>query len=218
MSIQTRVVAALVALAWSAGLAIADTAAVERSAKLRSGPGSQYRALAVVRRGAVVDLSGCTANWCEVSWRGRRGYLALSVLGAARSPAAIVTAPPPSYYVAPGPSYYYDDYPGFDYPGYAYAPNVSTSPAPRSYHRSGRWSGRHFWRGSAGWAGRQGPVGSAGTRPQIGAAPPPVTGGSVTTPRATDGATTGSIKSAVTGAPSVAAPPASTSAGPRGEN
>jgi uncharacterized protein YraI len=135
-------------LALSSGLAAAIPATLERSAKVHSGPGSKYQVVATLRRGTVVDVSGCSGSWCEVAWRGRHGYVAHTVLAAGPGPAAVA--------VAPGPASYVDDYPGFDYPGYAYEPNIVVT--PRRYRRSGRWQGWHHRPGGTGWAGRPDPL------------------------------------------------------------
>jgi uncharacterized protein YraI len=131
-------------LALSSGLAAATSATLERSAKVHSGPGTKYQVVATLRRGTVVDVSGCSGAWCEVAWGGRQGYIAHTLLAAGPVPAAVG--------VAPSQAYYADDYPGFDYPGYAYEPGIAV--APRPYRRSGRWPGWHHRPGGTGWAGR----------------------------------------------------------------
>src|SRR6266540_3460800 len=105
--ITKRVFAAAALLTFSAGLAAAAPASVERSTKMRSGPGPKYRVVATLPRGSVIDVGDCAGAWCESSWRGRHGYVVRTSLASARAPAAVGGAPAPSYY---------DDYPGFDYP------------------------------------------------------------------------------------------------------
>jgi uncharacterized protein YraI len=124
-----------------------------------------YRVIGMLPRGATVDVSGCTAGWCEVPWRGARTYVAQSFLTlrsvtpvAAVAPMpAYAIAPDPSYVIAPDPSSQSDDYPGFDFPTTAYAPAGSAYPAggaaavPRWSHR--RWSAWRHRYGRA-WTSR----------------------------------------------------------------
>jgi uncharacterized protein YraI len=43
---------------------------------LRAGPGAGYAALTAVPAGAAVHLRKCGDGWCQVSWRGLRGWVA----------------------------------------------------------------------------------------------------------------------------------------------
>jgi len=146
MLLARKLICSAALLALSSGLAAAAPATLERSAKVHSGPGIKYQVIATLRRGTVIDVSGCSGAWCEVAWRGRRGYVAHTVLAAGAVPGVAG--------VAPSQAYYADDYPGFDYPGYAYEPGIAI--APRPYRRSGRWPGWHHRPGGTGWAGRPG--------------------------------------------------------------
>src|SRR5262245_24677307 len=114
--------AIIVGLAVLAAAAVAAPAVVDRSAKLRTGPGAGYHILATLPRGTAVDVRGCSAGWCEIVWSGGRGFIGQTLLA--------VAGMPPATAIAPGVGYDGDDYPGFDYPGTAYAPtfNVATSP------------------------------------------------------------------------------------------
>jgi uncharacterized protein YraI len=193
-------------LAISSGLAAAMPATLERSAKVHSGPGTKYQVIATLRRGTVIDVSGCGGAWCEVAWRGRQGYVAHTLLAAGPVPAAAG--------VAPGQAYYVDDYPGFDYPGYAYEPSIVV--APRRYRRSGRWPGWHHRFGGTGWAGRPDPLPTGATpgvrMPRAGnfAPGPNAPGGGVAGARSTlaTGAAANSVRGSIgTGAaPIVSAP------------
>lgn len=140
-------------LAISSGLAAAAPATLERSAKVHSGPGTKYQVVATLRRGTAVDVSGCSADWCEVAWRGRHGYVAQTRLAAGPGPAAVS--------VVPGPAYSVDNYPGFDYPGYAYEPSIVV--APRRYRRSGRWPAWYHRSGWTGWARHSDPLPTGAT-------------------------------------------------------
>jgi uncharacterized protein YraI len=149
MSLVRTVIGSVALLALSSGLAAAAPATLERIAKVHSGPGSKYQVVATLRRGAVIDISGCRGAWCEVAWRGGHGYVAHTLLAAGPTAPAVMG-------VAPGQAYYVDDYPGFDYPGYAYEPGIVV--APRPHRRSGRWPGWRHRPGGTGWAGRANPV------------------------------------------------------------
>src|SRR5215216_7073733 len=131
-------VAALLVIA-SAVVAAAAPATVERSAKLRSGPGTGYGVIATLPRGATIDVNGCSSGWCEVAWDSRHGYVAQRLL------ASTVTSPTVAATPIPATEDHFD-YPGFDYPGTAYAPAVGVTVAPRWSHR--RWSDwRHRYGG-----------------------------------------------------------------------
>jgi len=121
-------------LALSTGL-VAAPATVEPSAKVRAGPGTTYKVVATLPRGAVIDVGGCSGGWCEVAWRGRPGYVARTLL-AFNSGSA-------SGDFVPGSGSYEDDYPGFDYPGYAYVPSGAVPPLPRWHRYRGRLIGWH---------------------------------------------------------------------------
>jgi uncharacterized protein YraI len=116
------------AAAWSfailVSVASASPAMVETDAKVRSGPGTQYRALAVVQGGSTVVLLGRSGRWCAVDYGPHQGYVACSLLGAGERIG--VVRPPmasfgsnyagadyrPQLYAAwPAPNYpYYRDY------------------------------------------------------------------------------------------------------------
>ena len=135
----------------AAGAAAATPAFVDRSAKLRSGPGPGYHILATLPRGTSVDVRGCRAGWCEIAWSGGRGYVGHNLLALAAIAPAVTVVPG-----APYDDGY--DYPGFDFPGIAYAPSFAIVNGPRwSYRRWSRWQQRPgAWRGP----------------PQLGANPP----------------------------------------------
>jgi hypothetical protein len=155
-----QILGAALLLALSSGLAAAAPASLERSAKVRSAPGTGHQVLATLPRRAAVDVVSCSGGWCEIVWRGGQGYIAQALLALRGAPPAAVVAP------APGHADDYD-YPGFDYPGYAYAPSTGVFVAPRWPHRSGRY-GRHH-RPAPGWAGRS-------YQPQAGGLPTSRTG------------------------------------------
>jgi uncharacterized protein YraI len=194
-------------LAISSGLAAATPATLERSTKVHSGAGTKYQVIATLRRGTVIDVSGCSGAWCEVAWRGRQGYVARTLLAAGPVPAAAG--------LAPGQAYYVDDYPGFDYPGYAYEPSIVVT--PRRYRRSGRWPGWHHRLG--GWAGRPDPLPTGATpgvrnferMPRAGnlaPGPNPSSGGGLSGARSTGAAAASGMRGSIAAgaAPTVSAP------------
>jgi uncharacterized protein YraI len=164
LRLRTRWVGVAAAVMLSAGIAAAAPATLERNAKVRSGPGTSYAVVATLSRGSVLETNGCTGGWCEIAWRGGRGFVAHSLLALGGAPAAAA--------IVPRPIYDGNDYPGFDYPGYApgyaYAPALGPAVpvAPRWYRDRRRWSGWHHRPYGAGWAGRpsQPPIGAAGAR------------------------------------------------------
>ena len=69
------------------GLSPARTAQVVKGANIRSRPKSGSSVLGVVPKGASVDLVGCKV-WCEIVYKGKRGYVYKDfVAGAGGSPA-----------------------------------------------------------------------------------------------------------------------------------
>jgi hypothetical protein len=148
----SRLLPAAVLVVLSTATAAASPAITERSAYLRAGPGTSYRIVGMLPRGAAIDVAGCTGGWCEVPWGGGRTYVAQSLLALQGTAPAVIVAPGQPYGAAFDPPYESDDYPGFDFPGTAYAPATSsyaptagigapaagTAALPRWSHR--RWS------------------------------------------------------------------------------
>ena len=52
------------------------------SVNMRSGPGTNHGVIAVVPRGAGVDVHDCVTKrgWCRIEWRGRSGWIAQRLL------------------------------------------------------------------------------------------------------------------------------------------
>jgi len=48
------------------GAAMAYPASTTADLNLRTGPGTQYRVIGSMPRGARVDVAGCSRGWCEV--------------------------------------------------------------------------------------------------------------------------------------------------------
>lgn len=57
--------------------ALAQDASVTVDLNMRAGPGSQYPVITTIPGGRSVDIYGCESglNWCDVSWRGNRGWV-----------------------------------------------------------------------------------------------------------------------------------------------
>lgn len=122
-------------LALSSGAVLAAPAMLETNANVRSGPGTQYRALTVLPAGATVDVMNCSGRWCAVAYGERQGYIARSLLDfgqaamAVQAPVQIYGSYPAhgAYYVGP----VYADYYSFG----AYGPDGAW-PAPNyPYYR-----------------------------------------------------------------------------------
>ncbi|MBO3762347.1 SH3 domain-containing protein [Ciceribacter sp. L1K22] len=62
---------------------------------LRAGPSTNYPAVTVIPAGAGVDIYGClnTANWCDVGFRGIRGWVSGSYLQAGYQQRRVYVAP-----------------------------------------------------------------------------------------------------------------------------
>lgn len=69
-----------------AGVAMAYPAAATADLNLRAGPGTQYRVIGAMPRGARVEVLGCSRGWCEVQWGGRRGFASERFLSPAVAP------------------------------------------------------------------------------------------------------------------------------------
>ena len=81
------VVLALAASLLAGGLTLADSAQAANGyttgdVNMRTGPGVNYPRIAVIPRGAAVTIRGCVRNhrWCDVSWRGWRGWVSARYL------------------------------------------------------------------------------------------------------------------------------------------
>lgn len=81
------VVLALVAGLLAIGLTLPDTARAADgyttgNVNMRTGPGVNYPRIAVIPRGADVTIRGCVRNhrWCDVAWRGWRGWVSARYL------------------------------------------------------------------------------------------------------------------------------------------
>ena len=90
--------ASLAALALAAAVtvpSIANAAQTNGSVNLRTGPGRDYARLTTIPGGAYIEVYGCSASWCQVSWNHWNGYIA------SRDIASDVRYTTPPRYVAP---------------------------------------------------------------------------------------------------------------------
>lgn len=57
--------------------ALAQNAEVTTDLNMRAGPGTQYPVITTIPDGRGVNIYGCESglNWCDVSWRGNRGWV-----------------------------------------------------------------------------------------------------------------------------------------------
>lgn len=131
MSLSNKLMAsglAVLALLATAGAAFAAPAYATGNVNVRSGPGTGYARIDVLRRGDQVDVQGCEGSWCYVEKRGPDGWVSSSYLsrsGGYQPPPVVVRPSPPPYYDPypprpphwnPRPSYPYPSHPS--YPGY----------------------------------------------------------------------------------------------------
>jgi uncharacterized protein YraI len=91
-------------LGFSVAAASAGPARVFSNTNLRQGPGTTFGVVAVVPGGTVVEVTGCSGEWCTANWQGRVGYMIATHLDLQAGPVAprVVTVYPEPYY---GPYY-----------------------------------------------------------------------------------------------------------------
>ena len=72
----------LAMMVFAAGAAEAAPGYATANVNLRAGPGTQYPIVAVLHAGDPVEINGCISSWtwCDVEWRGYRGWAAGSSL------------------------------------------------------------------------------------------------------------------------------------------
>jgi hypothetical protein len=129
----------------------ARSAAVAATVNLRSGPGTDSEIITTIPAGSTVRVTGCSGEWCEVTWNGRSGYAIARNLSTGAPRQAGAYGPRPGYPGGPRPGYAdgYGPEPGAGYeaPGYYAPPAVVYGPAyygPRVYYGPG-WGWRRRW-------------------------------------------------------------------------
>jgi hypothetical protein len=136
------------------------SAAVTASVNLRSGPGTDSEIVTTIPAGSTVRVTGCSGEWCEVTWNGRSGYAIARnlTIGAPRQAGAYGPqpryaggyGPQPGYSggYGPQPGYAggYGPEPGAVYgaPGYYAPPAVVYGPAYYGPYGPG-WGWRRRW-------------------------------------------------------------------------
>ena len=95
MMTKTKLLGAGAALLLSVGAAAAAPASLAPDLNVRSGPGTEYGVVGVIRAGETVDVGGCQGSWCQVAFDGGTGYASRSYLQMAGAPSAgvVVQAP-----------------------------------------------------------------------------------------------------------------------------
>ncbi|MCW5682276.1 MAG: SH3 domain-containing protein [Xanthobacteraceae bacterium] len=102
------------ALAAAAFLLAAGAAAEARPVlvtadlNVRVGPGTQHPSVGVIPGGSTAEVGRCFEGWCEIFWRGLRGYSSHAYLEGG-GPTYVAPPPPVVYgprpYYGPGPYY-----------------------------------------------------------------------------------------------------------------
>lgn len=109
-------------------VAEAAPARTTATATVRSGPGTDFRRIGTIPRGARIDVNRCS-RWCAVSYRGKRGWISAAVVARGpMGPRPGMSRPPPprnGYYQLP----WWDDRYGAWYDG-------------RRWYSDGRWYDR----------------------------------------------------------------------------
>ncbi len=111
-------------------------AVVGTNVNLRQGPGTNYTVVTLIPAGSPVNVSGCNAGWCQISFAGQNGYIIATAIAPPGGPGG----PPPGAVAGPPPG----PPPGYYPPGY-YPP-----PPPYYYGYGpyyGGYYGRPYWRG-----------------------------------------------------------------------
>ena len=85
-------------LAASATIAMAAPGVTKGSVNLRAGPGTGYARIVTIPAGARIDVLRCS-RWCEVVFRGYRGWASAAYI--ARRPAPPPRVYPRGYYAFP---------------------------------------------------------------------------------------------------------------------
>jgi SH3-like domain-containing protein len=110
-------------LALSAAGASAAPALAINNVNLRQGPGTTYTIIMTIPGGSNVDVSGCSGQWCQVTFQGQNGYAIATSFDQGGG------APPPG--AAGPPSAGYAGQPGYaPLPGYAGPPPDVDPDAP----------------------------------------------------------------------------------------
>ena len=119
MGALTRLLAAFVVLAMSAGIVCAAIGKTTTDVALRRAPSAQAQLILNLSQGTLVNIDGCSRGWCGVTWKRYVGYVRESALQFQSAPASV----PPALLVFPPYPYKAGHYPTvdsyYDLPPYA---------------------------------------------------------------------------------------------------
>jgi len=104
--VKSSIAAAVMVLGLSAA-AEARPVLVTADLNVRTGPGTGYPSVGVIRGGSNADVGRCFQGWCEISWGPLRGFSSQAYLDGFGPPPAVYRPAPPVYY---GPRRYYNPY------------------------------------------------------------------------------------------------------------
>jgi Bacterial SH3 domain len=136
-----------------ARVARARSASVAATVNLRSGPGTDSEIITTIPAGSTVRVTGCSGEWCEVTWNDHSGFAIARNLNIGAPRQAGAYGPQPRYAGGYGPQPGYPDgygpEPGVVYgaPGYYGPPAVVYGPTyygPGVYYGPG-WGWRRRW-------------------------------------------------------------------------
>jgi len=119
MGALTRLLAAFVVLAMTAGIVCAAIGKTTTDVALRRVPSAQAQLILNLPQGTLVNVDGCSRGWCGVTWKRYVGYVRESALQFQSAPASV----PPALPVFPPYPYKAGHYPTadayYDLPPYA---------------------------------------------------------------------------------------------------
>lgn len=97
MSIPRKLSTASIAFLAMTAAAAAWPAEVMTDLNMRAGPGTNHGVVMVMPGGAIVDVRGCQANWCEVAYANRIGFASSNFLSQIETRPAPPPGPPPIF-------------------------------------------------------------------------------------------------------------------------
>ena len=89
--ITLPVLAVMLSIAGPPATAHAAAGYATGDVNLRTGPSTRYKRILTIPRGSHVEIYGCSGNWCDTVYRGRRGWVSGSYLASqvGRAPARV---------------------------------------------------------------------------------------------------------------------------------
>ena len=165
--------AALMLLAFGGVASAQDDGYANSNVNLRAGPSTGYPVVAVLEAGTPLEIFGCLDEytWCDVDWRGYRGWVASRYLDYDYRGRRVVVEDYAPRIGVPVIGFEFNDYWGRYYRGRSwYSNNDRWGPPPP---RRGGWNGGPPPGGGGGWNGGPPPGGGGGWN----GGPPPGGGG-----------------------------------------